>query len=75
MFFRPQRRTSIHEHSGKERVSEHNRVFFGLFEFQQMPFGLKNADAACCRLLQAVVDDVNNPGGGVKGNSQIVSHR
>ena len=33
---------------------------FGLFEFLCMPFGLKNA--AYCRLVQAVVDEINDPG-------------
>ena len=27
-----------------------------------MPFGLKNAGAAYCRLVQAVVDKINDPG-------------
>ena len=35
---------------------------FGLFEFLRMPFGLKNAGAAYCRLVQAVVDEINDPG-------------
>ena len=35
---------------------------FRLFEFQHMPFGLKNALAAYCRLVQAAVNKVNNPG-------------
>ena len=35
---------------------------FGLLEFQRMPFGLKNAGAVYCRLVQAVVDEVNDPG-------------
>ena len=35
---------------------------FGLFEFLHMPFGLKNAGAAYCRLVQAVVDEINDSG-------------
>ena len=27
-----------------------------------MPFGLRNAGAAYCRLVQAVKDEINNPG-------------
>ena len=66
MFFhpRPRRHTSLHEYSGKERVSEYDSFVccLGFFEFQQMPFGLKNAGAAYCRLVQDVVDEVNDPG-------------
>ena len=35
---------------------------FGLFKFLCMPFGLRNAGAAYCRLVQAVKDEINNPG-------------
>ena len=35
---------------------------FGLFEFLLMPFRLRNAGAAYCRLVQAVVDKINYPG-------------
>ena len=35
---------------------------FGLFQFARMPFGLKNAGAAYCRLVQALVDDLADPG-------------
>ena len=35
---------------------------FGLFKFLHMPFGLKNAGAAYCRLVKAVVDEINDPG-------------
>ena len=35
---------------------------FGLFGFLRMPFGLRNAGAAYCRLVQAVVDEINDPG-------------
>ena len=31
---------------------------FGLFEFQRMPFGLQNAGAAYCRLVQANMDEI-----------------
>ena len=35
---------------------------FGLFEFLLMLFGLRNAGAAYCRLVQVVVDKINYPG-------------
>ena len=35
---------------------------FRLFEFQCMPFGLRNAGAAYCRLVQAFMDEINDPG-------------
>ena len=35
---------------------------FELFEFLRMPIGLRNAGAAYCRLEQAVVDEINDPG-------------
>ena len=35
---------------------------FGLFEFLRMPFGLKNTGANYCRLVQAVVVDLKDPG-------------
>ena len=34
---------------------------FGLFKFLCLPFGLRNKGAAYCRLVQAVVDEINDP--------------
>ena len=34
---------------------------FGVIEFLCMPFGLKNAGAAYCRLVQSVADEINDP--------------
>ena len=31
-------------------------TMFGLFQFARMPFGLKNAGAAYCRLVQRMID-------------------